>query len=167
MTLATGKGYTRFLSGVECIEAAQISSIWRPFYLILIIEDELPLAHALQQALREVGVTDDTMVLEDAESAVHYLSAQPPYQNRPVPRLILLDLSLPLMGGLELLYWLRAFEEFAVSRTPVIVLEDSPELIAMAYDGGANSVFARADGGALLEQMRTLDEFWRACESPR
>lgn len=107
------------------------------------------------------------MVMEDAESAIHYLSALPPYEDRALPRLVLLDLGLPEMGGLEFLYWLRGYDDLAISRVPVIVREESEELVAAAYDSGANSVFSRAEGELLVDQMRTLDEFWRTCESLR
>lgn len=122
---------------------------------------------AVQEALQKAEVQDPVLIMEDAESAVHFLDAQPPYQDRELPRLVLLDLSLPLMGGLEFLYWLRSHEDFAVSRVPVIVREENPELIAAAYESGANSVFARCKGTDLVEQLRVLDAFWKACEAPR
>lgn len=152
------------MSGVECIEAAQISDLAAFLIVILLIEDDPAQASALEAALRAAEVQDPVTILADAESAVQYLSALPPHQDRPIPRLVLLDLTLPVMGGLELLYWLRSYEELAVSRVPVIVREDSLELIAAAYDSGANSVFSRCDGEELTLQMKTLDEFWRACE---
>jgi PAS domain S-box-containing protein len=78
----------------------------------------------------------------------------------PMPRLILLDLKLPLKSGLEVLQWIR--EQPLVKRIPVIVFSSSLDRsdVNGAYDLGANGYFLKTGS---LETMRKLVILWRDC----
>src|SRR5437870_5194090 len=95
---------------------------------ILYIEDREDDALLLQQALRKTGFVQPLQFEKNAERAVVYLSGQPPFENRelyPLPSMILLDLSMPLMTGLEILQWRQG--QPAIRRIPVVVLTASQQ----------------------------------------
>ncbi len=138
---------------------------WQPFFqvqgvivVILLVEADAEVAGQLSQALQPEAV----LSVKDAEAALNYLQGMPPHQDRELPKVILLSLSLPGMGGLELLQRLRSQEKMQGLR--VVVLESNPELTATAYESGANSVLARVDGEGLKAQMGSLSAFWGMCE---
>lgn len=125
--------------------------------VILLVEADPGVAEQLGQALQPETV----LVMKDGEDALDYLQGNPP-QDRQLPRVILLSLSLPGIGGLEFLQRLRAQEEML--GVPVVVLESNPELTATAYESGASSVLARIEGEGLKTQMDSLSAFWGMCE---
>jgi DNA-binding response OmpR family regulator len=126
--------------------------------VILLVEADPGVAGQLSQALQPEVV----LVMKDAESALNYLLGNPPAQDRQLPKVILLSLSLPGMGGLELLQRIRSQEDLL--GLPVVVRESNPELTATAYESGASSVLARLDGEDLKAQMDSLSAFWGMCE---
>lgn len=90
---------------------------------ILVVEDELPDQFLLQRAFSQLSQEFVLQVVESAEDAVSYLDGSEFYQDRasyPFPVLVLLDLKLPGMSGLELLKWIRQQPHF--DRLPVIAL---------------------------------------------
>ncbi len=126
--------------------------------MILLVEADPGVARQLSQALQPEAV----LVMKDGEEALDYLQGKPPHQDRQLPRVILLSLSLPGLGGLEFLQRLRGQEQML--GLPVVVLESNPELTATAYESGASSVLARIEGEDLKTQMDSLSAFWGMCE---
>jgi CheY-like chemotaxis protein len=102
--------------------------------------------------------------VRDGEEAVRFLSslgesAGPTHS--PVPALVLLDLKLPRLSGLEVLKWIRL--QPGLRRLPVIVFTASTELIDInrAYDLGANAyVIKPVDFNTLLELFQRFQKFW-------
>ena len=77
---------------------------------ILVVDDELSDQFLIQRAFSHLSPEFDLQVVETAEDAVRYLEGKEPYQDRgkyPLPVLLLLDLRLPKMSGLDLLKWIR------------------------------------------------------------
>ena len=93
---------------------------------ILLVEDDPNDALFAQRALRQAGVANPVVLLEDGEQAIQYLQGLPPYDDRgrcPLPGLILLDLKMPKYSGFEVLEWLQSRSEVAV--IPVVILTGS------------------------------------------
>jgi CheY-like chemotaxis protein len=112
---------------------------------ILVIEDDESDALLLVHALNRAGCST-LPVLGRAEEAVRYLQGAGEYAARdryPLPSLIILDLNLPGMSGLEFLPWLR--EQPLFSAIPVIVLSGSPfsHAVKRAYALGAKTFFTK------------------------
>ena len=94
--------------------------------VLLLVEDSADDAFMMQRALRQAGIAQRVIHLKDGEEAVNYLSGTPPYEDRdkfPVPMLVLLDLKMPRLSGLEVLTWLQGRPE--LTQVPVVVLTGS------------------------------------------
>src|SRR5262245_59843211 len=109
---------------------------------ILLVEDNPDDAELTLRALERHAAVDEVVVAHDGVEALDYLMARGSHAGRDAlafPRLILLDLKLPRLDGLELLRRLRAEPRTAV--LPIVVLTSSKEDkdIAECYRCGANS----------------------------
>ena len=131
---------------------------------VLLVEDDPNDILLTRRAFRKAEMPEPVAVVEDGEQAVAYLSASGDYADRrahPLPDLILLDLKLPRMSGLEVLEWLR--EQSSLQRLPVVVLTSSRETsdVNRAYELGANSYLLKPvtfDGLARI--VSDLDRYW-------
>ena len=131
---------------------------------ILYVEDEENDVFLMQHAWKSAGVLNPLKVVTDGEQAVQYLSGEGKYANRsehPLPCLVLLDLKLPKMGGLDVLKWIRT--QPAIHLLPVIILSSSnrPEDLRTAYARGANSYLVKSpttDG--LVKMVASVKDFW-------
>ncbi len=110
--------------------------------IILLVEDNLDDELLTLRALKKNNVTDEVVVARDGAEALDYLFATGEYAGRDtsvMPQLILLDLKLPRIDGLEVLRCLRADERTRL--LPVVILTSSKEAQDMldGYGSGANS----------------------------
>src|SRR5262245_8756225 len=80
----------------------------------------------MRHAWTKLGVNHSLQTVPDCEEAVRYLSGHGPYVDRvahPAPVLVLVDLKMPRMSGLELLQWIRS--QPALDELPIIILSSS------------------------------------------
>lgn len=103
---------------------------------ILMIEDDDGHARLIEKNIRRAGVTNEVVHLRDGTSAVDFLFGEAGAIHAPF--MILLDLNLPDMSGVDILRRVKADERFR--RAPVIVLTttDDRDEIARCYDLGCN-----------------------------
>jgi two-component system response regulator len=131
---------------------------------ILLVEDN-PNDEALTlRALKKNNIQDRVVVARDGAEALDYLFATGPYQDRSpsdLPRVVLLDLKLPKIDGLEVLRRLRA--NARTKLVPVVILTSSNEerdLVA-GYGSGANSYIRKpVDFTEFSETVRDLGRYW-------
>jgi two-component system response regulator len=131
---------------------------------ILLVEDN-PNDEALTlRALKKNNIHDRVVVARDGAEALEYLFATGHYQDRSpndVPRVVLLDLKLPKIDGLEVLRRLRANAKTQL--LPVVILTSSNEerdLVA-GYGSGANSYIRKpVDFTEFSETVRYLGRYW-------
>ena len=99
---------------------------------ILLVEDSPDDVEFALLALREAGIDAPVDVAGDGEAAVAYLA-------RTRPRLVILDLKIPKLGGFDVLARIRADDR--TRHVPVVIFSSSdvPEDVVRAYDLGANS----------------------------
>jgi two-component system response regulator len=132
--------------------------------VILLVEDNPDDEELTLRALRKNRIGNPVVVARDGEAAVDYLLATGPYAGRDVmdiPQIVLLDLNLPKMSGLEVLRRVRADERIRL--LPVVVLTSSreDEDIVKSYSLGANSYVRKpVDFGQFMDAVRTLGLFW-------
>jgi two-component system response regulator len=136
---------------------------------ILLVEDNEDDEHLTLRALRKNHVQNEVLVARDGPEALEYLlGAGPAGGSGPIsPALILRDLKLPKIDGIEVLRRLRAHPPTRL--TPVVILTSSREeqdLIA-GYELGANSYIRKpVDFQQFSESVRTLGLYWLVMNEP-
>lgn len=131
---------------------------------ILLVEDDASQVKLMMRAFDKAGVGSRIFHANSGEQVLSYLSGTGKYADRdkfPMPVLIVLDLRLPDLSGLQLLNVLRA--QPATKRVPVVVFSGSADdkMIAAAYDSGANSYIPK--GGSfqqLSEVVAAMVHYW-------
>ena len=131
---------------------------------ILLVEDNADDEALTIRALKKNNVTNDLVVARDGVEALDYLFGTGAHAGRDIsvlPGLVLLDLKLPKLDGLEVLRRLRADER--TRRLPVVVLTSSkeePDLVK-SYNLGANSYIRKpVDFNQFTEAVRQLGLYW-------
>jgi len=131
---------------------------------ILIVEDDENDLVFLKMAMKKVGLTNPVQVAKDGQEVLDYFQGNVKFADRsefPFPYLVLLDLKLPYVMGLDVLTWIRAQPQF--KSTIVIVLTSSRHTqdIRTAYQLGANAYLVKpADLNGLERMIGTLKDFW-------
>jgi two-component system response regulator len=132
--------------------------------VILLVEDNPDDEALTLRALKKNNIVNQVVVLRDGAEALEYLFATGKYSGRDVnqmPQVILLDLKLPKVDGLEVLRQLRA-NEFT-KLLPVVILTSSNEEQDRfrGYDLGANSYVRKpVDFNNFIEAVRQLGLYW-------
>jgi len=137
---------------------------------ILLIEDDAADANLLIRAFKKSGVANPIRHLRDGEDALAYFEGIGELADRgknPLPILILLDLKLPRMSGLELLRWMRPRKH--LRRLPVVILtgERDPSYMEAAYDLGANSYLIKSPKEEdVLRLVELIQQYWIGLNEP-
>jgi CheY-like chemotaxis protein len=136
---------------------------------ILLVEDEASDVFFFQRAMAKAGMLNPLQVANDGQAAIDYLQGAGKFAKRaqfPLPGLILLDLKLPFVMGLDVLKWIRQHSELA----PIVVILSSSgakEDIAAAYRLGANAFLVKPAEVSQLEVMvRSINDFWLMQNTP-
>src|SRR5581483_2248097 len=130
---------------------------------ILIVEDDAADAALLRRGFEKAKVLNPILHFANGDDAFAYLAGAREYADRakhPLPALILMDLKLPGMTGLQLLQWKRTQPE--VRRIPVVVLTGDRQVstVNAAYDLGANSYLVKPGNPAdIVEMVRQIQEY--------
>ena len=131
--------------------------------IILLVEDNPDDEHLAVRALRKHNIVNEIAVARDGQQALDYLLDD----TKPLPALVLLDLNLPKVSGLEVLQRLRSAERTAM--LPVVILTTSKEdqdLLA-SYRSGCNSYIRKPVSFAqFAEAMRHLKVYWLVLNEP-
>ncbi len=137
---------------------------------ILLIEDNPDDEALTLRALQKNNILNKVVVARDGAEALDYLFCRGAYAQRDpldLPELVLLDLKLPKVDGLEVLKQLRATQE--TRRLPVVILTSSNEQrdIVTGYDLGANSYIRKpVDFTQFTEAVRQLGVYWLVLNVP-
>jgi CheY-like chemotaxis protein len=135
---------------------------------ILVVEDEEDSVLLLESAFRKAQFSNPVHRVSHGALAIEYLT-QAVAKNRPVPMpgLILLDLKLPLVSGIEVLKWIRA-HPLLNSRVVIIFTSSAePRDINEAYSAGANSYLVKPTNlSSLTELAIGLRSYWLRLNVP-
>ncbi len=132
--------------------------------MILLVEDNRDDEALTLRALRKNRITNEVVVVRDGAEALEYLFGTGRYEGRDttvMPDLILLDLKLPKVDGLEVLRRLRADQ--GTRPLPVVILTSSTEEqdVLKGYGLGANSYIRKpVDFDEFTEAARQLGVYW-------
>jgi len=135
----------------------------RDLRTILLVEDSMADAEMAIDALREAKLANPIVHLEDGVDCLDWLYRRGPYADRTEgdPAVILLDIKMPRMDGLEVLKQLRSEERW--KRLPVVILSSSREEsdLARSWDLGVNAyVLKPVDVQQFFTAVQTLGHFW-------
>lgn len=138
--------------------------------VILLVEDNPDDEALTMRALRKSGVANEIAVARDGAEALDYLFGTGTYAGRDLsvmPMLILLDLKLPRIGGLEVLRRVRGDQR--TRNLPIVILTSSkedPDLLS-AYELGCNSYIRKpVDFTQFTESVRQLGLYWLVLNEP-
>ena len=136
---------------------------------ILLAEDDANHVLLFSRAFKKAGFANPLRVVVDGEEAIDYLKGQGKYADReqfPAPQILVLDLKMPRVGGLEVIHWVR--QQPAMKHLPIIVLTTSSQdwEVTLAYRAGANSFLVKAmDVERFIQQIKELGEYWLTGQS--
>lgn len=134
--------------------------------IILLVEDNQDHAELVMRNMEDFQVANSIIHVEDGEAALDYLYGRGNYADRkrfPMPHLMLLDLRLPKIDGLEVLKEVKLNETLRPLPVVILTTSDAERDMAMAYEYNANSYVTKPvsfnDFSALL---RDLGFYWLA-----
>jgi CheY-like chemotaxis protein len=132
---------------------------------ILLVEDNALDAELTVRALKNGGLANKLLWVKDGQQALDYLFRHGDYSQRDelYPRLVLLDLKMPRVDGIEVLKAIKADER--TKRIPVVVMTSSQEEkdVAQSYDLGVNSYVVKpVDFNAFADLARQAGYYWLA-----
>ena len=134
---------------------------------ILLVEDDEVDVKSVQRGLKKLKVANAIRVARDGIEALEILRGENGREQLVEPYLILLDLNMPRMGGLEFLDVLREDEELSNSIVFVMTTSSADEDRVRAYDRNVAGYIAKANAGpSFIHAVEMLDHFWRIIEFP-
>ncbi|HEV7269057.1 response regulator [Pseudoxanthomonas sp.] len=130
---------------------------------ILLAEDSLADAEMAIDALREANLANPIVHVEDGVEAMDYLLRRGAHAGREegMPSVLLLDIKMPRMDGLEVLKQIRSDEK--LKALPVVILSSSREEsdLARSWDLGVNAYVVKpVDIDQFFQAVKTLGTFW-------
>ena len=132
--------------------------------LILLVEDNPSDEKLTLHAFKNCGVENRIEVVRDGAAALDFLFARGAFANRAdlaLPALVLLDLNLPKVDGLEVLRQLRAHERTRVLSVVIMTASAEDEDILKSYMEGANAYVRKPlEFGRFAEAARSVGLFW-------
>lgn len=137
---------------------------------ILLVEDNPDDVELTLHALRTNNVTNKIRVARDGAEALDFIFGRGPHAGRSLrdgPKVILLDLKLPKVDGLEVLQQIKS--DPSVQRIPVVVLTSSREErdVVRSYELGVNSYIVKpVDFAQFAEAVRQLGLYWTILNQP-
>lgn len=137
---------------------------------ILLVEDEEAHVELTKRAIRKAGNANRVDSVSDGEEALDYLFNRRKYADKgkyPAPCLVLLDIKLPGIDGIEVLKQIK--EDPVLKKIPVIMLTTSQreEDIARSYSHYANSYLTKPVGYKEFEErIRQIDFYWTILNQP-
>lgn len=137
---------------------------------ILLVEDNVNDAELTMRALKKGGLANQLMWVKNGELTLDYLFRRGTYASRTEgsPRLVLLDLKMPGMDGIDVLRAIKADEH--LRRIPIVVMTSSQEErdMSQSYDLGVNSYVVKpVDFNSVADVVTQAGYYWlainRAC----
>lgn len=132
--------------------------------VILYAEDEETDAFFVQRAFNKTGITQRLVVVPSGQHAIDYLAGKGDYADRtrhPLPSLVLLDLNMPGVSGLDVLKWIRATPSVCTLITLVLTSSNQDIDVHRAYQQGANGYLVKpGDVDSILPIARAIKDYW-------
>ncbi len=128
---------------------------------ILLVDDDPAHVRLTMEVIKGCKINNNVTVMRNGEEALNFLFKRPPFEDRAMPDLIMLDLNIPKKSGLEVIKEIRQGPE--IKNLPVIVLTTSDDAkdIETAYKLGANCYITKpVDLNQFINVINCIEEFW-------
>jgi DNA-binding response OmpR family regulator len=137
---------------------------------ILLVEDEENDVVFARMAMKKAGIAGGLQVAEDGAQAIDYLNGAGEFADRtrfPLPALVLLDLKLPRVMGMDVLKWIRERPEFDMMLVIMLTSSQQRTDIRTACALGANSYLVKPSNPLdLAEMMELVKRYWLKLNQP-
>jgi CheY-like chemotaxis protein len=137
---------------------------------ILLVEDDENDVLFVKMALAKAGVSTGLQVAEDGQQALAYLGGEGKYADRelfPMPALLLLDLKLPRISGMDVLRWIRERPELDMVLVIILTSSQQRSDIRTACSLRANSYLVKPSNPLdLAEMMELVKRYWLKLNHP-
>jgi len=131
---------------------------------ILLVEDNPDDIELTLRAFSKQGIVNQIDVAQDGQEALDYLFCKGRFASRngkPLPSLVLLDLNLPRLDGIEVLKQLRAVKETRFIPVTILTTSQEEQDLLMSYELGANSYIRKpVDFHQFAEAVKQLGFYW-------
>jgi len=134
---------------------------------ILLVEDNSDDVELTLRAFRKKNIPNPVVVLKDGEEAIEYLFG-PGASKIEMPALVLLDIKLPKINGLEVMEEIRNNEKTKLLPVVVLTTSNDPKDVIQSYSQGANSYIRKpVDFQKFVEAIGQLGLYWLLLNEPR
>lgn len=131
---------------------------------ILLVEDNLQDIEITRRAFAKGRVKNDLIAVRDGEEALDYLYRRGRYQDpgkSPRPGMILLDLNLPKIGGMEVLQQIKKDDDLRTIPVIVLTVSEREQDIVKSYDLGVNTYIQKpVEFESFMRVVNTVHEYW-------
>lgn len=137
---------------------------------VLYADDSVDDRFLLKEAFAAAGIGGRLTELDDGAEVVSYLTRFGEHAGgAPPPGLVIVDLKMPRMTGIEVLRWIRASDAWRCLPVVLLTASNAPGDVETAYDLGANAFLVKPSSATeLVDIARALERFWvRHVEFPR
>jgi len=137
---------------------------------ILLVDDDPNDRYLIRRTFTRLGIENPVIEVGGGAEAIAYLSGQGEYSDRtkyPFPGVLLLDIQMPRIDGLEVLQWIR--DKLTAPRLLIIMLSRTDEIrhVNRAYALGANSFLTKPGAESELEGLiKTFSDYWLVRNKP-
>lgn len=134
-------------------------------FTVLLVEDDLNDIFLVKRAFKLAQVKNPLQVATDGQEAIMYLRGEGKYADRdtfPLPKLIVMDIKMPLRSGFEVLEWVKG-NTGPLKRIPIVIVSSSedPADINRAYELGANAYMVKpVDYKAVEHLFQSITHYW-------
>lgn len=129
---------------------------------ILLLEDDDVDVMTIKRVFKDINLRYKLIVAGNGEEGLAYLD-----QADELPNLILLDLNMPRMGGIEFLEIIKQDERYKHISVVVLTTSDTPADIRVSYERCAAGYFVKpVDYKQFIEAIRTIEMYWKMCKTP-
>ena len=128
---------------------------------ILLVEDNPGDIRLTQEALQDAKVRNNLHVAQNGAEALEFLRREGAFADAPRPDLILLDLNLPVMSGMEVLSAIKADSDLRTIPVVVLTTSQAEKDVVKAYNLNANCYVTKPlDMDQFVEVVKSIESFW-------
>ncbi|MBY0340311.1 MAG: response regulator [Rhodocyclaceae bacterium] len=128
---------------------------------VLLVEDDPGDVILTQEGLRASKLHINLHVVDNGEKALAFLHREPPYEDVPRPGLIILDLNLPRVNGMEVLKEIKTNESLQTIPTVILTTSRAEEDVVRSYKLGANCYVSKPlNLDEFVKVVGSIESFW-------